>query len=108
MRLHKYIDGQRVQRFNPIINLYLERMGENWQGMFLGLMLPIFAITFIVGLFVPVENIPYTIFMGIIILILFISYIFHGAKQISLLKEDMKRSEKEFLNFCDKNPKQFK
>ncbi len=108
MRLHKYIDGQKVQRFPSIINLYIERIQENWQGMFMGLMLPIFAITFIIGLFVPVENIHYTIFMGIIILLLLISSFFHGAKQISVLKQYMLRSEREFLKFCDKNPEHFK
>ena len=108
MRLYKYIDGQIVQRFPVVINLFIERMQENWQGMFFGIMLIVYAIVSIVGLFIPFDNITFSIFMGIIVLILITSAIFHAINQVKIPLRDMERSKREFLDFCNKNTKHFK
>lgn len=103
MRLHKYIDGQRVQRFPSIINLFIERMQENWKGMFFGIMLIVYAITSIFGFFIPFDNMSFSIFMGIVILFLITSAIIHAINQVRIPIRDMERSKKEFMKWWDNN-----
>lgn len=92
MKRYEYIDGVKVSKY-PLLNLYIERMNESWQGKAFGITMPLFAITIILLIiFFPVGKpnwIAFTI-QGISSLWFIISYILLVNQQIREKNQELK------------------
>ncbi len=92
MKRYKYIDGVKTVKY-PVLELYLERMNENWESKVFGITFPIYGILmiFILVLF-PVGDSSWTalILHGILSIWFIVSYILMTRRRVKDNKKGLK------------------
>jgi hypothetical protein len=104
MKRYEYIDGVKVSKY-PLLNLYIERMGESWQAKLFGITMPLFLIINISLLIIfPTDEFSWMAFsiQGIVSLWFIISYTLlvnlHTKSRKQELKDAILRDSKKVIN----------